>query len=141
MKLAEHSVILHGSLESAWDKLVDWQRMPDWDLFRKSLQFDGPLQLGSIGKLVVTTGQQYELKVTSFDAPRSYSDELSTLGLRLIFHHFLTPLGEGQIEMRFVIEGSGVTAFLLQIPIANDLKAKLPDLMSRFKQQFERVSR
>ncbi len=33
MVVVEHSVTFRGDLQSAWDKLVDWSTMHDWDIF------------------------------------------------------------------------------------------------------------
>lgn len=139
MKLAEHEVSLSGRLESAWEKLVDWKSMPKWDLFMKSVHFDGPLKNGSVGQLTLQDGNTYTLKVTSFNPLKDYTDEFSILGSRLIFMHELIPQGANRITMRFRVEGEGLLVFLLQGPIKNDLVTKLPDLMNRFKSQFEEV--
>ncbi|MBX9688815.1 MAG: SRPBCC family protein [Candidatus Obscuribacterales bacterium] len=138
MKLAEHEIILNGSLKAAWSKLVDWRSMPQWDHLMASLNFDGPLKEGSTGELILKNGAKYTLKVTSFHEENDYTDEFSTLGSRLIFYHELKPLTDTTIKMRFVIEGDGLLLWLFQIAIRWDLRTKLPALMNTFKEQFER---
>ena len=51
MVFVEHSVTFRGDINSAWDKLVDWKTMPEWDIFVDEVKFDGPLKLGSQGML------------------------------------------------------------------------------------------
>jgi hypothetical protein len=57
MKIAEHSIVVNGSLQAAWDKLLDWNTMPDWDIFMKTVHFDGPLAVGSSGGLILKNGR------------------------------------------------------------------------------------
>jgi hypothetical protein len=39
--------------------------------------------------------------------------------------------------LHFLIEGEGLIPFLLQKSLSKEFGAKLPDLMNRFKSQFE----
>jgi len=137
MRLAEHTILLNGKLESVWQKLVDWERMPDWDKFLKTVHFDGPLAAGSIGELVLQNGQKVRLRITSFAPNKKYVDEFYTLGSRFIFYHELIEHQDNQIEVHFWIDAEGLFAFLFQIPMSNDFQAKLPTILSNFKTQFE----
>jgi hypothetical protein len=141
MKLAEHKLILHGRLETAWNKLVDWQHMPEWDTLMKSVHFDGPLQLDSVGQLTLKSDQVFTLRVTSFTPLKNYTDEFSTFGSRFMFHHELTPVAPGEIELSIGAEAEGLAAFILQYPLSIDFTKKLPGIMSRFKEQFEKAER
>lgn len=141
MRLCEHSITLEGSLESAWAMMVDWQTMPDWDIFMESLHFDGPLALGSVGKLKMKNGPQAPLTVTTFNAPISYTDELSLYGTRLTFYHELREKAEGKLEMRFTVDGAGLLASLFGTFMAKDMKSKMPVLMNNFKRIYEEHER
>jgi len=141
MKLAEHEVTLKGGLESAWAKLVDWKSMPEWDTFMKSVEFDGPLKTGSVGKLVLKNGQQFVLRVTSFTFMKEYTDEFSCLGSRFIFYHELIPQALNEVKMRLAMEAEGLVAFLLWGLLSKSFRDNLPGLMCRFKTQFEEQER
>jgi hypothetical protein len=99
MKLAERSIMINGSLQAVWDKLLHWRSMPDWDILMKSIHFDDPIRVGSIGRLVLKNGQELKLRITQFDQLKDYTDEFSVLGTRFIFYHQLTQQSLEQIKM------------------------------------------
>ncbi|MCC7529788.1 MAG: SRPBCC family protein [Candidatus Melainabacteria bacterium] len=137
MVFVEHSVTFKGDLQSAWDKLVDWKRMRDWDIFIDEVKFDGPLKVGSVGQLKARDGHIYVLTVTDLNSPNNYSDEISIMGSRFVFFHELSEKTPGEITMRFTISATGLIAFIFQYPINNAFALKLPILMDNFKQQYE----
>ena len=137
MVFVEHSVTFRGDVNTAWDKLVDWKRMPEWDIFVDEVKFDGPLQLGSLGTLKSRDGHTYSLKVTAFNPKSDYSDELSIMGSTFVFFHELSEKTTGEITMRFTITAKGLIAFIFKYPINNALAQKLPILMDNFKLQYE----
>jgi hypothetical protein len=137
MLFVEHNVTFKGDLQSAWDKLVDWKRIPEWDIFVDSVQFDGPLKVGSVGQLKSRDGHNYNLTVTDFNPLNNYSDEISIMGSKFIFYHELSEKTPGEITMRFTISANGFIAFIFQYPINNALALKLPILMDNFKLQYE----
>jgi hypothetical protein len=141
MLLGDTSIKLYGPAEEAWHKVVDWQwqTMPEWDIFMERLNFDGPLRLGSVGKLKMKDGPEVTLVVTSFDPPHSYTDEFSLLGSKFVFHHEITEFSGGSI-LRIWVEGHGFLAALLGPLLRNSFASKMPFLMNNFKQQFEHAT-
>lgn len=137
MVFVEHTVTFKGDLQSAWDKLVDWKRMPEWDIFIDDVQFDGPLKVGSVGQLKSRDGHNYILTVTDFNLLSNYSDEISIMGSKFVFCHELSEKKPGEITMRFTISAKGFIAYIFQYPINNALAQKLPILMECFKRQYE----
>ncbi len=137
MVFVEHTEIFKGDLQSAWEKLIDWKHMPDWDIFIDSVEFDGPLKVGSVGKLKSRDGHNYALTVTDFNPRNNYSDEISIMGSKFIFYHELSEKTPGEITMRFTITATGLIAFIFQYPIKNAFALKLPILMENFRRQYE----
>lgn len=137
MVFVEHTVTFKGDLQSAWDKLVDVKRMPDWDIFIDSVQFDGPLKVGSVGQLKSRDGHNYALTVTDLNPLSNYSDEISIMGSKFVFYHELSEKTPGEITMRFTISANGFIAFIFGYPIKNAFAQKLPILMDNFKRQYE----
>lgn len=140
MVVVEHSVTFKGDLQSAWDKLVDLSRMHEWDIFVDSVEFDGPLKVGSVGNLKSRDGHHYVLTVTDFNPLENYSDEISVMGSKFIFYHELSEKTPGEITMRFTITAKGFIAFIFQYPIKNAFEQKLPILMDSFKRQYEEAA-
>lgn len=137
MVFVEHSITFKGDLKTAWEKLVDWKRMPEWDIFIDDLQFDGPLKAGSVGHMKSRDGHNYILTVTDFNPLNNYSDEMSVLGSKFVFYHELAEKTPGEITMRFTISANGFIAWLFKYPINNAFEQKLPILMDNFKIQYE----
>lgn len=136
MKLGDATVSFEGTRESAWRKLVDWQRMHEWDHFMQSVQFDGALRLGSVGRLRMKDGPEVVLRVTAFEPGHSYSDEFDLLWSKFIFHHEVTESTPGVVDVRFHIEGSGVLLALAAWYLRKSFAANLPIIMSNFKHQY-----
>lgn len=139
MLLADNSFTVKGTVQSAWDKLVDWSTMHEWDVFLDRLYFDGPLALNSVGKIKTKDGLQGDLVVTQFSPPHSYTDEFSFLGSKLIFHHYVGEAASlpGEITVRISIEGEGILIALLGPVMRQQFAAKMPVLIANFKQQYE----
>jgi hypothetical protein len=139
MKLAEDAMTLSGDVQSAWDKLVDWSRMHEWDVFLEHLHFNGPLGLNSVGRLKMKDGPEVDLVVTQFDPPHSYTDEFSLLGSKFIFHHYVAEAGTGEVTVRIVVEAEGLAAALLAPLMRRQFAQKMPLLMQNFRSQYERT--
>lgn len=138
MLLADNSFNVKGTIQSVWDKLVDWSTMHEWDVFLDHLHFDGPLALNSVGKIKTTDGLQGDLVVTQFSPLHSYTDEFSFLGSKLIFHHYVSESSSpGEITVRIAIDGEGILIALLAPLMRKQFAAKMPVLIANFKQQYE----
>lgn len=137
MQLCDESTTFEGTVDTVWQLLVDWQNMPSWDIFMESLDFDGPLKMGSRGLLKMKNGPTAPLLVTAFNPPYSYTDELTFWFTRLIFHHELTELEAGKITVRFVVEGEGLLPLFVGSLMKNDMRKKMPVLLDNFQKQYE----
>lgn len=137
IQLTDDKVTFKGELKSAWDKLVHWQTMHEWDPFMERVTFGGPLELGSVGLLKMKGGPQAKLVVTAFNPPISYTDQFTMLGSTFIFHHELIEAPPNQITLHIWVEASGALASLLAPMMRKEFAAKMPLLMNNFKQQYE----
>lgn len=137
MQLISSSISVKASADSAWAKLVDWQRMHTWDIFMDWVKFDGPLAMGSVGDLKMAGGPVVKLKVTEFDPPHSYTDEFTMLGSTFVFSHEVTETAEGDALVRITVEANGALAKLLAPLMRSDMEKKMPILMNNFKRQLE----
>ena len=137
MKIGDRTIVVEGKLQAVWEKLVDWRTMHEWDVFMERVVFDGPLQMGSKGRLKMKGGPEVDLIVTSFNPPQSYTDEFTMMGSRFIFHHVLTETSENAVSVQIAVETDGFVAALLAPLMRTDFEKKMPILMSNFKQQFE----
>lgn len=138
MQLHDSSIDFKGTLQSAWEKLVDWQTMPEWDCFMERASFNGPLKLGSVGKLKMKNGPEVALVVTTFVPSHSYTDELSIMGSTLSFYHEVTEMLPGMITLRIRVEGRGIVVSLLAPFLRTDMARKMPSIMASFKEQLAR---
>lgn len=140
MQLCDESTTFEGTIDTTWKVLVDWQSMPSWDIFMESIDFDGPLRNGSLGRLKMKNGPTAPLLVTAFNPPYSYTDELRFWFTRLIFHHELTELEAGRVTVRFVVEGEGLLPVLLGSLMRKDMQKKMPVLLDNFKVQYRKLN-
>ncbi len=139
MQLCDESTTLEGTINNVWNFLVDWRSMPSWDIFMESLDFDGPLEKGSLGRLKMKNGPTAPLLVTAFNPPHSYTDELRFWFTRLIFHHELKEIQPGKVSVRFIVEGEGLLPALIGSWMKKDMHEKMPLLLSNFKEQFGKL--
>ncbi|MDR3617441.1 MAG: hypothetical protein P4L53_28050 [Candidatus Obscuribacterales bacterium] len=140
MRLAQHSITLHGDIQSAWAKLLDWQNMLDWDEFISSIHFENPIRVGSTGTLTVKDNQVFKLRITQVEHLHDYTDEFSILGTRFIFYHRLTQQSSNQLELYFSIDCEGVLSLFMPLFLAKKFDAQLQATMSKFKTQIEAQS-
>ncbi len=138
MQIGDLSITVQGTRQTAWNKLVDWQTMHEWDIFMDYLKFDGPLQMGSVGKLKMKGGPEVDLRVTHFSPLDSYTDEFSMLGSTFVFHHELAEPRPGEVKVRIWVECHGFLAALLANLMKKDFDKKMPILMQNFRQQYEK---
>jgi hypothetical protein len=140
MEIAERTVIVKAPAQAAWDKLVDWKTMHEWDTFMDWIRFDGDIKMGSKGRLKMRDGAEVDIVVTSFDAPKQYTDEFKMFGLHMIFHHEVNSRPDGDTAVRIAIEAKGPVGMLLAPMMKAQMKEKLPVLMAKYKRQLEEKS-
>ena len=140
LQLCDESINIDGDRDRIWSLLVDWRRMPEWDIFMKSLHFEGPLALGSTGTIHMRAGGSSKLTVTAWQPPHNYSDEMSIAFTKLTFHHHLTELAPGQFQVRFVVEGSGLLTTLMGKMMQQDMELKMPILLNNFKELYKTLA-
>jgi hypothetical protein len=137
MDIGQDTITFRGSLQTAWEKLIDWRTMHEWDPFMESIEFEGPLAVGSIGKLKIKGVPETKLEVTEFNPPYSYTDQFSMLGSTFIFYHELTELPSNEISLHIGVEVEGALASTIAPLMRKDFAVKMPILMKNFKEQYE----
>lgn len=138
MQLSDDSVTFKGTAATAWEKLVDWRNMPEWDPFMESVHFDGPLHARSVGRLKMKNGPDVELRVTEFTPGVSYTDEFTLWGSRFVFYHEVKETSAGLVTMRIRTEAYGLLASLLGGVMRKNFSRDMPGLMENFRTQYER---
>jgi hypothetical protein len=137
MKVASHTVTVSAPAQVVWSKLVHWQKWPTWDTGMERITFDGPIDVGSIGRLKLKDGPEVQLHVSSLIEGESYEDYFDVFGTRFIFYHDLRTLEDGLVELYFSVEATGLTALFLGNLKRAELAQHLPKWMEYFKQQCE----
>lgn len=137
MEIGERTVIVKASAQAAWDKLVDYKHMHEWDIFMEWIKFEGAIKNGSKGRLKMRDGAEVDIVVTSFDPPKTYTDEFRMLGSRFVFHHEVKERPDGDTAVRIAVEAHGVVAGLIAPMMRAQMKEKMPVLMAKFKRQLE----
>lgn len=56
MNKISHTVDIAAPEETVWSKLVRWEDWPVWDQGMETISFDGPIAVGSIGRLKLKGG-------------------------------------------------------------------------------------
>jgi hypothetical protein len=116
-----------------WEKMVDWKSWPTWDGGMESISFDGPIHIGSAGRLKLKGGPVVTLMITDFKLNDSYTSEFVLLGTRFILSHILTPLDGGLTKMTFTADVEGASAFLIGNIVKPNLVKGVPEWMHTFQ--------
>ena len=91
MNISEFSratAVIPSRVFNAWADPVAW---PYWDLSIKSVQFIGPMELGSTGRLIPTAGPPSKFTITDLVADRVLTNTSRLPGARLDFIHQVEP--------------------------------------------------
>jgi hypothetical protein len=133
VEIVRNSVVLSSSQDTTWAKMVDWKSWPTWDGGMESVNFEGPIHIGSSGKLKLKDGPVVTLMITDFKLHESYTSEFVLFGTRLIFGHILTPLDGGLTKMTVTAEAEGPTAFLIGNFVNSKIAKGVPQWMRNFQ--------
>jgi len=140
MQLISHAVTVAAPADRVWSRLIDWHSWTNWDAGIQRVKFDGPLAVGSVGRLRLKGSRQYvKLHVVSLDDGHAYTDYFDMLGTRFIFNHSLDTLPTGDTKVLFMVEAKGLTAFVMGSIMRGTLAKNLPNWMDNFKRLCERA--
>ena len=116
-----------------YEDVANWHT---WDPDTKRAFLDGPLQLGSKGKLTPTKGNTVPIRVTEVTRDRSFTVESKIPLLRMIFEHELKPVASGtEVVHRVTLSGS--LLFILGRMLTRQIDSGLPVTLRNLKQLAE----
>lgn len=113
----------------------------DWDPDTRKATLDGPLQVGSIGRLHPRKGLPVAMRVIEVIADRSLVVDCPVLGSVMRFEHRLEPIGEQRVRAVHRVSFSGWLAPLLDRSVGRDVRKGLPITMESLKRFVERAPR
>ncbi|MBS2006727.1 MAG: hypothetical protein JST01_06790 [Cyanobacteria bacterium SZAS TMP-1] len=140
MQLVSHEVTAFAHLERVWSKLVDWHTWTQWDGGMERITFDGPIDVGAVGKLKLKGGPEVLLHISNMNEEQSYTDYFELWGTKFIFHHEISSKaaeGGSAVRIHFSAEAEGATAFLFGNLLRGPLAASVPKWMNDFKRLCE----
>lgn len=116
-----------------YEDVANWHT---WDPDTKRAYLDGPLQLGSKGKLTPTKGNTVPMKVTEVTKDRSFTVESKIPLFRMVFEHELNSTPSGT-EVVHRVTLSGPLLLILGRMLAKQIDAGLPVTLHNLKQLAE----
>jgi hypothetical protein len=131
-KLAYHKVLINAPIEVVWQTLLDWPNWSQWDKGMQSVRFDGPITLGSKGKLKVKTGVSGTLEIIEFIPEVSYLSRVKLLGSMFEFDHHIEPAAHLTL-VTFRISAEGFVADALILYLMAAIGEQLPQWMNNLK--------
>src|ERR1700733_7765709 len=87
--------------------MIDWKSWPSWDKGQESVYFPGPLVAGSVGELKLKDGPKVALRITDFNAERSYTSVFRMLGTTFVFEHEVFFETDALSNIRFAVSSIG----------------------------------
>lgn len=116
-----------------YEDVANWHT---WDPDTKRAFLNGPLKLGSKGKLTSTKGNTVPMKVTEFTRDRSFTVESKIPLFRMFFERELNPTTVGT-EVVHRVTLSGPLLFILGRMVFRQLNTGLPVILRNLKQLAE----
>jgi hypothetical protein len=132
----EHKIIARAAPEVIFRIYEDVAQWHTWDPDTRSAFLDGPLQIGSLGKLTPTKGNTVPMRVTEVTRDRSFTVESKIPLFRMVFDHELLPTTEGT-EIVHRVTLSGPLVLLIGRMLAQRIDAGLPVTLRNLKQRAE----
>ena len=128
----EHRITVNASPETIFGIYEDVSRWHTWDPDTRQATLDGPLQVGSRGRLVPTQGNAVPMVVTKAIPGRCFTVESKIPLFRMVFEHELGP-AQGTTVVIHRVTFSGLLTFVLGPLLAKRLNAGLPVTLGRLK--------
>ncbi len=124
-------------IDRVWSEVDRWHQ---WDPDTKKAQLNGPLEVGSKGRIIPNKGMGVPMIVTERSAGRSFTVEGYIPLFRMHFEHTVSSVGEGS-EVVHRVWFSGPLAFLFGPRVAKQLQEGLPRTMLSLKAYVEQRNR
>jgi ligand-binding SRPBCC domain-containing protein len=128
MRQFEHTEFTTATAEQIWPYYADPTRWPEWDHALAKASLDGPLVVGTSGRIHPVKGPRVSFTMTEVTAHRSFSDVTRFPFARITFTHVIAPTDSGcQLTHRFQVTGPLAPVF--GVLIGRAIAAELPTAM------------
>ena len=93
--------------DAVWKVWTDMARWPEWDVSKEISRLDGPFEPGASGWAKQRGNLGGSFTITAVDAGRSWVSECPLPVGKVVFGHWLEPLGNGRVRVvkRADVEG------------------------------------
>lgn len=135
----EHRTTVSASPEVIFRIYEDVSNWHTWDPDTKQAKLDGPMRIGTRGKLTPAKGSTVPMVVTEVVPSRSFTVESKIPLFCMRFEHELTPSQAGT-EVVHRVTFSGLLSVILGPMLSRQLNTGLPVTLGRLKQLAERQS-
>jgi ubiquinone/menaquinone biosynthesis C-methylase UbiE len=132
----EHRTTVSAPPEDIFRIYEDVPAWHTWDPDTKSANLDGPLRVGSQGKLTPTKGNTVPMRVTAVIPDRSFTVASKIPLLRMVFEHELLPTQAGT-EVIHRVTLSGLLALVIGPMLRKQLNKGLPVTLANLKRLAE----
>jgi hypothetical protein len=107
MFLFECETTFEAEPDAAWKVWTDVARWPEWDVSKEISRLDGPFEPGACGWAKQRGNLGGSFTITAVDAGRSWVSECPLPVGKVVFGHWLDPLGNGRVRVvkRADVEG------------------------------------
>jgi hypothetical protein len=132
-----HSIEIATSaqrLSEAYEQAEKWHL---WDHATKKALFNGPVQVGTTGKLTPSKGLSVKMIVADYVPRRSLTVECSVLGSRMRFEHQIEAVNPSTVRAIHTVSFSGWLAGWLNKTVGKDVDLGLPQTLKELKRYVE----
>ena len=107
MFLFECEATFEAEPDAVWKVWTDVARWPEWDVSKEISRLDGPFEPGACGWAKQRGNLGGSFTITAVDAGRSWVSECPLPVGKVVFGHWLEPLGNGRVRVvkRADVEG------------------------------------
>jgi Polyketide cyclase / dehydrase and lipid transport len=118
-----------ATLFAVWADVSQWHT---WDPDTKWACLNGPIQVGSQGRLAPQKGLPVNMSITQTQQNHSFTAAVKVFGSQMVFRHQLQIQGDGLLVVHHV-QFKGWISPLLMKTVGNNVAKGLPLTMTRLK--------
>lgn len=129
-----HVAVPPATLYAIWADVPHW---PAWDPDTRRASLDGPLAVGTRGRLTPRKGFTVAMRVVQAEPGRHFTVECPVLGSVMRFEHVLRPR-DGGVDVTHRVSFHGWLAGWLNRTVGRDVRQGLPVTLRSLKAHAER---
>lgn len=140
-RLLERRFRVRAPVEKAWAHLEQVERWPSWarHIRRIDMRPPGPLRPDTEGAIQLTNGIRSTFRVEELKPGRNWKWVGPFLWLTVHYDHQFSPIGPGDSEVAFVVDGdgfgSGVFGRVFAAVYARNLDRAIPNLIEELERR------